>query len=76
MKLAIWSNPPGYADPQFPYHVCKLKQALYGLKQAPRAWFHRFNSFLLQLGFTCSITDPISLCLCSLQHHAQPLALR
>ena len=28
---------PGYTDPQYPNHVCKLNKALYGLKQAPRA---------------------------------------
>jgi hypothetical protein len=36
-------QPPGYIDPLFPRHVCRLKRALYGLKQAPRAWFHRFR---------------------------------
>uniref|UniRef100_A0A2N9GCL0 Integrase catalytic domain-containing protein n=1 Tax=Fagus sylvatica TaxID=28930 RepID=A0A2N9GCL0_FAGSY len=49
--------PPGYIDPRFPNHVCQLKKALYGLKQAPRAWFQRFSSFLLQLGFYCSRAD-------------------
>ena len=48
---------PGYTDPQFPRHVCRLKRALYGLKQAPRAWFHRFSSFLLKLGFLSSQVD-------------------
>uniref|UniRef100_A0A2N9HB18 Integrase catalytic domain-containing protein n=1 Tax=Fagus sylvatica TaxID=28930 RepID=A0A2N9HB18_FAGSY len=50
-------QPPGYIDPRFPNHVCQLKKALYGLKQAPRAWFQRFSSFLLQLGFYCSRAD-------------------
>jgi hypothetical protein len=50
-------QPPGYVDPHFPQHVCKLKKALYGLKQAPRAWFQRFSLFLLKLGFTCSRAD-------------------
>ena len=50
-------QPPGYTDPQFPQHVCRLKRALYGLKQAPRAWFHRFSSFLLKLGFLSSQAD-------------------
>ena len=50
-------QPPGYTDPQFPQHVCRLKRALYGLKQAPRAWFHRFSSFLLKLGFYSSQAD-------------------
>jgi hypothetical protein len=50
-------QPPGYTDPRFPNHVCRLHKAIYELKQAPRAWFHRFNSFLLQYGFTCSHAD-------------------
>ncbi|GKD41566.1 retrovirus-related pol polyprotein from transposon TNT 1-94, partial [Tanacetum coccineum] len=31
------SQPNGFADPENPNHVYKLKMALYGLKQAPRA---------------------------------------
>jgi len=48
---------PGYVDPRFPQHVCKLKKALYGIKQALHVWFQRFSSFLLKLGFTCSRAD-------------------
>ena len=48
---------PGHIDPRFPHHVCHLKKALYSLKQAPRAWFQRFSSFLLTLGFSCSRAD-------------------
>ena len=40
-------QPPGYTDPQFPQHVCRLKHALYGLKQAPRAWFQQSSFFIL-----------------------------
>ncbi|GKF95318.1 retrovirus-related pol polyprotein from transposon TNT 1-94, partial [Tanacetum coccineum] len=29
------SQPEGFIDPEFPYHVYSLKKALYGLKQAP-----------------------------------------
>lgn len=47
--------PPGYDHP--PRKVCRLCRALYGLKQAPRAWFEKFNSTLLQFGFTSSLYD-------------------
>lgn len=45
------AQPPGFVDPRFPYHVCRLKKALYGLRQAPLAWFQRFSSYLTSLGF-------------------------
>jgi histone deacetylase 1/2 len=32
-------QPPGFVNPAFPNHVCKLDKSLYGLKQAPRAWY-------------------------------------
>lgn len=51
------SQPPGFVDKVFPNHVCKLHKALYGLKQAPRAWYARFGSFLLSLGFSNSGAD-------------------
>ena len=38
--------------------MCKLHKSLYGLKQAPHAWFERFTSHLLTIGFTASIADP------------------
>ena len=45
------AQPQEYVDPAFPKHVCFLHKALYGLKQAPRAWFERFTSKLLHVGF-------------------------
>ena len=50
-------QPPGFEDPQFPTHVCKLQRALYGLKQSPRAWYARLSARLLELGFTSSKAD-------------------
>ena len=37
--------------------VCRLNKSLYGLKQAPRAWYYRFATFLLTLGFTEAKSD-------------------
>ena len=30
-------QPPGFTNPKYPTHVCRLHKSLYGLKQAPRA---------------------------------------
>ncbi|KAM2985169.1 hypothetical protein FF2_005608 [Malus domestica] len=50
-------QPPGFSDPNYPHHVCKLKKSLYGLKQAPRAWFDKLFQSLQSLGFTQSSSD-------------------
>ena len=50
-------QPPGFVNPSSPTHVCLLQKSLYGLKQAPRAWFQRFASFLLRIGFVASQSD-------------------
>ncbi|GJS14088.1 retrovirus-related pol polyprotein from transposon TNT 1-94 [Tanacetum coccineum] len=52
------SQPEGFIDPEFPYHVYRLKKALHGLKQAPRAWYDKLSSFLIEHGFTKGIIDP------------------
>jgi hypothetical protein len=51
------AQPFGFVDSAQPSHVCKLHKSLYGLKQAPCAWFERFTSHLLTLGFTASLAD-------------------
>lgn len=48
--------PPGFPCPLG--HVWRLRRALYGLKQAPRAWFERFSSVILKVGFVASEHDP------------------
>ena len=45
------AQPSGFEDSAHPDYVCRLNRSLYGLKQAPRAWYSRFASHLLQLGF-------------------------
>lgn len=63
-------QPPGYIDVDHPHHVCKLEKSLYGLKQAPRAWFDRFTSQLLDLGFISILGGfySLHLSLCSYHH--------
>ncbi|WVZ85267.1 hypothetical protein U9M48_032214 [Paspalum notatum var. saurae] len=51
-------QPSGFVDSTKPDFVCRPNRSLYGLKQAPRAWFTRFTSFLKQIGFTASVSDP------------------
>jgi hypothetical protein len=51
------SQPAGFIDASLPNHVCRLNKSLYGLKQAPRAWYSRFASYLLSLGFTEAKSD-------------------
>ncbi|CAL1361359.1 unnamed protein product [Linum trigynum] len=50
-------QPPGFKDPNRPNHVCPLKRAIYGLRQTPRAWYKALSSFLLDFGFTKTISD-------------------
>ncbi|WVZ59772.1 hypothetical protein U9M48_009871 [Paspalum notatum var. saurae] len=51
------AQPAGFEDPSHPDYVCRLNRSLYGLKQAPRAWYSRFASHLLQLGFVEAKSD-------------------
>jgi hypothetical protein len=41
----------GFVDSAHLDHVCHLNQSLYGLKKAPCAWYTRFTSHILPLGF-------------------------
>lgn len=50
-------QPSGFVDPIRPDYVCRLRKALYGLKQAPRAWFKRFATYLISLGFLSCKSD-------------------
>jgi hypothetical protein len=56
-EVVCMFQPPGFAHPQYPNHLCQLQKALYGLKQAPRAWFSRLSGKLLTLGFKASQLD-------------------
>uniref|UniRef100_A0A0E0E2C1 Reverse transcriptase Ty1/copia-type domain-containing protein n=1 Tax=Oryza meridionalis TaxID=40149 RepID=A0A0E0E2C1_9ORYZ len=50
-------QPADFTDPAKPDMICRLNRSLYGLKQAPHAWYSRFASFLLTLGFTEARSD-------------------
>jgi hypothetical protein len=38
-------------------HVCLLRKSLYGLKQSPRQWYKRFDSFMVNIGYSRSEYD-------------------
>uniref|UniRef100_A0A2N9EK04 Reverse transcriptase Ty1/copia-type domain-containing protein n=1 Tax=Fagus sylvatica TaxID=28930 RepID=A0A2N9EK04_FAGSY len=56
-ETVYMAQPTGFIDVDQSSHVCHLHKSLYGLKQAPRAWFERFTSHLLTLGFTAFVAD-------------------
>ncbi|MBW0500218.1 hypothetical protein O181_039933 [Austropuccinia psidii MF-1] len=39
-------------------HFLKLKKAIYGIKQTPLAWYKRLTTWLLNVGFTSSLSGP------------------
>ncbi|WVZ94318.1 hypothetical protein U9M48_040223 [Paspalum notatum var. saurae] len=49
--------PRGFVDPTRPDMVRRLNKSLYGLKRTPRAWYSRFATFLVTLGFTEAKSD-------------------
>jgi hypothetical protein len=50
-------QPQGFIDQEHPEYVWKLHKVIYGLKHALKAWFTRFSSFLLDIGFQASLLD-------------------
>ncbi|GJY07385.1 ribonuclease H-like domain-containing protein [Tanacetum coccineum] len=57
IETVYMHQPPGFTDPIHPDYVCHLQRFLYGLKQAPRAWFQRFVTYAVRVGFHHSKTD-------------------
>ncbi|CAL1356411.1 unnamed protein product [Linum trigynum] len=51
------TQPEGFEVPGKEDYVCKLKKSLYGLKQSPRQWYKRFDSYMLELGYSRSPYD-------------------
>jgi hypothetical protein len=59
LKECVYMRQPhGFVDTASPSHVCFLHKSIYGLRQAPRAWFEKFSSHLLTIGFIASQADP------------------
>jgi hypothetical protein len=50
-------QPSGFVDLAHPDYVYHLNKSLYGLKRAPRAWYTRFASHILSLGFVGARSD-------------------
>ncbi|XP_056697379.1 uncharacterized mitochondrial protein AtMg00810-like [Spinacia oleracea] len=50
-------QPPGFVNPDKPKHVCLLRWSIYGLKQAPPAWYQRFATYIISMGFINSKSD-------------------
>jgi hypothetical protein len=42
---------PGFVDPTQLDRVSLLNMSLYELEQEPRAWYSRFTTYLISLGF-------------------------
>ncbi|KAJ4715159.1 Retrovirus-related Pol polyprotein from transposon TNT 1-94 [Melia azedarach] len=51
------TQPDGFQVPGKEDYVCKLKKSLYGLKQSPRQWYKRFDSYMIEIGYTRSLYD-------------------
>ena len=44
--------PEGYEVKGKEKLVCRLKKSLYGLKQDPRQWYLKFDSFMIEQGYS------------------------
>ncbi|GKB17056.1 transposable element [Tanacetum coccineum] len=60
------SQPEGFVVQGKEDYVCKIRKSLYGLKQSPRQWYKRFDSFMVQHGFSRSAYD------CCVYHKRAP----
>jgi len=57
LEEEIFMQPPEGQEDCKPGMVWRLERSLYGLKQSPRCWNATIHNFLVDQGFTRSITD-------------------
>jgi hypothetical protein len=55
----VTTVPDGFVTHEKESHVCMLNKSLYGLKMTPRAWYEKIDEYLMRLGFSKSVVDPI-----------------
>ena len=59
LKEEIYMNQPeGFMVKGKEFKVCYLQKAIYSLKQAALQWNKQLHKSLLEMGFTCSLSDP------------------
>jgi hypothetical protein len=51
LETVYCNQPTRFVDLAQLDRVCLLNKSLYGLKQAPRAWYSRFATYIISLGF-------------------------
>ena len=51
-------QPEGFVVKGKEFKVCHLQKAIYGLKQAILQWNKQLHKSLLEMDFTCSLSDP------------------
>jgi hypothetical protein len=56
-ETVYFSQPTGFVDHTQLDRVCLLNTSLYGLKQTPRAWYNRFATYIISLGFVEAKSD-------------------
>jgi hypothetical protein len=56
-ETVFYSQPTGFTDLTHPDLVCRFHKSLYGLKQTPQAWYSRFATYLLSMGFVEAKVD-------------------
>ncbi|KAI5075019.1 hypothetical protein GOP47_0010980, partial [Adiantum capillus-veneris] len=49
-ELIYMFQPPHFANPAYPNHVCQLNKPIYGLEQSARQWYTRMHEYLIGCG--------------------------